>query len=522
MGIFRSIFEKREKEITNPREIGYWLAGGGRRSNAGVNVNATTAMRQSAVFACVHLLSSTFAYVPWITYRRLPRGKERALEHQLYPILHNRPNPEQSSFTFRSIAMAHALLYGNGVAEIEFDGSGQPIALWPLPAWRVKALRAQDNSLFYQVSLPDGTTKNLPAFAVWHLMGLSTDGMGGLSVISQARESIGLALATEEFGARFFSGGANVGGVAIHPNVLSEPAAKRLQATLDEQYAGLGQAHRLMLLEEGMKYEKVGIPNNDSQFLETRTYQVVDIARMFRVPPHMIAELSKATYSNIENQGIEFVVYTMNPWFVNAEQETNYKLFGLGSAYFTEFLVDGLLRGDVAARATFYKELFYLGSISPNDIREKENWNPIADPRGDETFVGANMVPLSMAGMLVGQELASHRKPKEEIIDVIPWETILSDAIGRIAEREKQNIARALRKNNGSLQDWVEDFYRDFADFIVRQVKPVFEAMGRPEGLDDFVADYVEKSKGHLEGEIKLDGWEQLRLKESLEAVQTR
>jgi hypothetical protein len=341
-------------------------------------------------------------------------------------------------------------------------------------------------------------------------MGLSTDGIWGMSVIGQARESIGLALATEEFGARFFSGGANVGGVAQHPGVMTKQGHENLQKSLDEEYAGLGRSHRLLLLEEGMTYQKVGIPNNDSQFLETRNYQTIDIARMFRVPPHMIAELTRATFSNIEEQGIEFVIYTMNPWFVNAEQETNYKLFAPNSGYFSEFLVDGLLRGNATARAAFYKELFYLGSVSPNDIREKENMNPIADPRGDDYYIQANMMPMSMAGLNVTQGLAPQRPSANA------YQVIFEDAVKRIAAREKQNLSRSFKKNPKGFGAWLEDFYRDFPDFITTQIKPVFEAMNRRGEIGEFINRYIELSKTHLKENPQLDDWEQLRLSETL------
>lgn len=508
MSLIKSFIEKRE--TISAKTWASLLGLSGNKSNAGVSVNATTAMRQSAVFACVHLLASTFAYVPWITYKRLPRGKERASEHPLYSILHDRPNPEQNSFTFRSTAKAHALLYGNGLAEIEFDNRGLPVALWPLPPWRVKPLRTTNQELYYQVTLPDGGIKNLPPYRVWHLMGLSTDGIWGMSVIGQARESIGLALATEEFGARFFSGGANVGGVAQHPGKLTKQGHENLQKSLDEEYRGLGKSHRLLLLEEGMKYEKTGIPNNDSQFLETRNYQTIDIARMFRVPPHMIAELTRATFSNIEEQGIEFVVYTMNPWFVNAEQETNYKLFGSDSGYFSEFLVDGLLRGDAAARSTFYKELFYLGSLSPNDIREKENMNPIEDPRGDDYYIQANMMPMSMVGLNITQGIAPQRPSANA------YQVIFEDAIKRIVAREKQNLSRSFKKNPESFGIWLEDFYRDFPEFIMAQVKPVFEAQNRQNEMGEFINRYIDLSKSHLKEKIQLDDWEQLRLSETI------
>jgi HK97 family phage portal protein len=494
MGIIKNYIEKRSN-ITNPRNPAFWLGLGGYKNQSGVEVNATTAMRQSAVFACVNILATTFAAVPWITYRRLNRGKERAIGHKLYSVLHDRPNTEQSSAKFRSMMMAHALLYGNGYAEIELV-NGQPAALWPIPAWKCKPFRTETQELFYQVELPDGHTKNLADWQVWHFTGLTLDGLAGLSVIAQAREAIGLAIATEQFGGHFFSRGANVGGVAQHPKVLSKQGHDNLQKSLDEQYAGLGRDHRLLLLEEGMTYQKVGIPNNDSQFLETRVFQIVDIARMFHVPLHMINELTHATFTNIEHQGIEFLTYTMNPWFVFAEQETNYKLFGLGD-FFSEFLADGLLRGDSAARAAFYRELFYLGSISPNEIREKENWNPIDDPGGDEYYTQANMVPMKMAGQQVN--------------------SIMTNAIRDVARWEKKAILKHAKDEPAAFDEWAGNFYREAPEHIRTFIWPAFVKTGR-DGADIFIKKYIERSLDALTGDIEMmmNDWEQKRITEEI------
>ena len=216
MGSIKQFIEKRT--APNVRNPAYWIGSGGNRTSAGISVNANTAMQVSAVYACVDLFAWTLASVPWITYNSLiPRGKERATQLKIYSLLHDEPNPEQSSFVFRSTAMAHACLHGNAYAEIEFDNNGDIIALWPLPAWKVKPSRTQKNELFYQVILPDGQMKNLPPYQVWHIQALGTSGDEGLSIIGQVREAIGLSLATQQFGGHFFSHGANVGGIVSTP-----------------------------------------------------------------------------------------------------------------------------------------------------------------------------------------------------------------------------------------------------------------------------------------------------------------
>lgn len=471
MSVIKNFLEKRTLKPSNPA---WWLGLSGMKTNTGVSVTATTAMRVSAVYACVNVLSSTFAMVPWITYKRLQRGKGRAPEHPLYRVLHDRPNTEQTSFIFRQNRMAHALLYGKAYAEIEFDFKGDPVALWPLPTWRVKEMRTKAGELFYQVDQPEGGPKNLPPFQMWTLQALE-----GLSVISQAREAIGLAIAEEQFGAEYFGQGANVGGVVEHPKVLSEQGSKNLLNSLNEKYAGLGRTNRLMLLEEGMKYQKVGIPPNDSQFIESRQFQIEDVARMFHVPLHMIGHLLRSTNNNIEHQGIEFVVYTMDPWFVNAEQETNVKLFK--DEFFNEFLVDGLLRGDSAARSAFYQQLFYIGAFSPNDVLEKENMNPYEG--GDEHYVQLNMVPVGDAGDARSETRSKKHSALHRQRVMKSYRKVFEDAARQIIKKETDNIRRAAKRylterSYDLWQTWLNDFYRDFPEHILKvKMGPAFMAL---------------------------------------------
>ncbi|OHE63859.1 MAG: phage portal protein [Treponema sp. GWC1_61_84] len=364
--------------------------------SSGVNVTEESAMRVTAVFACVRIISWTLASLPLHLYRRVkPRGKERAPDHKLYRLLHDRPNPEQTSFQFRSLLAAHQCLWGNGYAEIEFDQFGEPVALWPIPAWLCTPCRTSEKrELFYEIRLTDGTQKKLPPYRVWHVMGISLDGMKGLSPIGMAREAIGLSMAAETFGASFFGNGLNPGGIAEHPNKLSEEAHKRLKESLNEKYEGLGKAHRLMLLEEGMKFTKVGIAPEEAQFLETRKFQVADIARLYGVPPHMIGDTEKSTSwgTGIEQQGIGFVVYSMRPYLVSWEQETSSKLLSAEDQieYFPEFAVDGLLRGDIKSRYASYAVGRQWGWLSVNDVRELENMNPVDG--GDRYITPLNMI----------------------------------------------------------------------------------------------------------------------------------
>ncbi|MCJ8015236.1 phage portal protein [Paenibacillus sp. KQZ6P-2] len=353
-------------------------------------------MRSTAVLTCVRILAETVASLPLPVYKRLkPRGKEK-ISHRVSDLLQRSPNPRMTAFTFRETMMTHILLWGNCYAEIEYDEDGEIKALWPIPPHRVVHMETETGHPFFRVTTSDGKHHDVPFYAMFHIPGLGFDGKKGISVIQWAKQAIELALATEQFGAEFFANGTNVGAVVTHPQTLSDPAYERLSKSLKEKYEGLGKAHRLMLLEEGMTFSKNTIPPNDAQFLETRKFQILEIARIFRVPPHMMADLERATFSNIEQQGTDFIVHSVRPWLIRWEQTINWKLFSETDRrrVYAEFLIEGYLRGDTAARAAFYKEMFNIGVYSQNDIREKENENPV--PGGDRYFVPLNMVPLDI------------------------------------------------------------------------------------------------------------------------------
>jgi len=368
----------------------YW-----RRSNTGASVTETTALSVVTVYACVRILSETLASLPLHLYKRLERGKHRAIEHPLYQILHDIPNPEMNSFTFRETLMAHLVTWGNAYAEIEWDNYTKVKALWPLRPDRMQVWRENDQ-IIYKYYLPNAAGMvTLPSYRVWHIPGLGFDGLVGYPPITLAREAIGLSLATEEFGARFFGNGAAPGGVLEHPAKLSKEAQENLRKSWNEMHSGLSNQHRLAILEEGMKWSKVGIPPDDAQFLETRKFQRNEIASFFHIPPHMIGDLDRATFSNIEEQALEFVVYTMRPWLVRWEQSINQKLLNPDERadYFAEFLVDGLLRGNIQARYQAYATGRQWGWLSANDIRELENQNPLPGEEGDIYLNPMNMVP---------------------------------------------------------------------------------------------------------------------------------
>ena len=479
-------------------------------SASGTRVDERSALNSVAVFACVRILSETLASVPLPLYRRMTaRSKRRAHEHPLYSLLHDAPNPEMSSFNFREALMSHLVLWGNAYAEIDWNmNKGRPRALWPLLPNKMRVKR-EKGDLYYYYRLPNGQEKIFPAINIFHIPGLGFDGLIGYSPIYMAREAIGLSLATEEFGARFFGNGAKPGGVLEHPGKLGETAQDNLRKSWNEMHQGLSNQHRIAILEEGMKYHQVGIPPEDAQFLETRKFQRSEIASFFHIPPHMIGDLEHATFSNIEHQGIEFVVYTMRPWFVRWEQIIGKKLLWPDERrdYFAEFLVEGLLRGDVESRYKAYSVGRQWGWLSANDVRELENMEPLPDKQGDIYMIPMNMIPAGVAQetkSLIEETktllLTDYRVERDSRAAIHRHKTaqsyrrVFGDAAQRVVKRETDNVLRAAKKylgerSNAGFDAWLEDFYRDFPEFISKQVEPAIYALA--EAIQAIAADEV-------------------------------
>ncbi len=391
---------KRSRVIgsSSPRTPGYWvqkLFGGGAVTAAGVQVDEETALKYSAVWAAVNIISGAVGFLPLPVYQRKDEGKERIQSHPVYRLLHDRPNPLMDALTFREALQAHVLLWGNGYAEIERDGAGRPIALWPVTPDRVEvdADRLQGGVLVWKVSHPQKPDVFVPDENMLHIRGLGFDGIVGYSVIEQARESIGLGMGAEQFGSTFFGNGASIGAILETEGSLSKDAQDRLKQAIKDKYTGVGNAHKTMILEEGMKLKNPGVPPKDAQFLETRKFQVTDVARWFQIAPHKLGDLERATFSNIEHQGIDFVVWTLGRWLKRWEHECNYKLFSEAErrTHFAEFLVDALLRGDTKTRYEAYGSAIEKGWMNRNEVRERENMNR-------EDGLDEFLTPMNMAG----------------------------------------------------------------------------------------------------------------------------
>lgn len=412
MSIFSSMFRSRDKPQNSIGSGWSFLFGG---TSSGKTVNERTAMQTTAVYACVRILAEAIAGLPLHVYRyRMDGGKERIPQHSLYYLLHNEPNPEMTSFVFRETLMSHLLLWGNAYAQVVRNGRGQAVALYPLLPSKMEVNRAANGELIYTYYRdydenglnPKGGYITLRKDDVLHIPGLGFDGLVGYSPIAMAKNAIGVSLATEEYGASFFANGANPGGVLEHPGVIKD--IQRVKDSWNSAYQGSGNAHRVAVLEEGMKFQAIGIPPEQAQFLETRKFQINEIARIFRVPPHMVGDLEKSSFSNIEQQSLEFVKYTLDPWVVRWEQSLQQALIlpSEKSSLFIKFNVDGLLRGDYQSRMNGYATGRQNGWMSANDIRELEDMNRIPiEEGGDLYLVNGNMTKLADAGAFA--------KPKE-------------------------------------------------------------------------------------------------------------
>jgi HK97 family phage portal protein len=365
----------------------------GGAAPGGVVVTSESALTFSAVLGCVRVLSEGVAALPLITYERIGRGKERSIIHSLYSVLHDSPNDEMTSFQWRETSMAHCTLWGNCYSEIIADGAGRVRELWPLLPQQMTPKRTE-SGLIYEYRDPAGRLITYTADQIFHVPGLSMTGLVGMSMIGIAREAIGLGLTLARHGTKLFANGARAGGVLEAPAELSDTAYERLKTSFNEQYSGVENSGKTILLEAGTKFNNLTMPNDDAQFLQTRMFQIEEIARMFRVPPHMIGDLEHATFSNIEQQSLDFVIYSLTPWLVRWEQAISHKLFlpQERARYFSEFLTSALLRGDTMSRYTAYSSAISSGWITRNEVRQIENMNP-DNPALDEYLFPLNMAP---------------------------------------------------------------------------------------------------------------------------------
>jgi HK97 family phage portal protein len=398
---------------------------GGGASASGVNVGHQSALKYTPFWAAVRIISGTVASLPFKVYRRLDNGgKEPIPGHPIYPLLHDRPNEYMDWVTFAETRQAHVLCYGNGYAEIQRDGAGRPVALWPLLPDRTTRKIDELGVPYYEVRLPTGEAVNLPDYNVLHVKGLGFDGYQGYDVVSYHKEAIGYGVAVKEYGARFYANDANPGGALECPVHLSDTARKHLRESIAANQEGLTRAHRFMLLEEGMKWNKIGVEPDKAQAIEAQKFTVDDCARIFQIPPHKLQSMEYSKYSNVADLNMDFYCSAMLYWFRKWEMEIGYKLLMPAEqrSIFVEILVDALLRGNVEGRTAFYASGRQWGYLSINDIRAKENMNPIG-PEGDMYLDPLNMTP---AGTLKPSQAKPAGGPKDDRVRQAHRELITS------------------------------------------------------------------------------------------------
>jgi HK97 family phage portal protein len=482
-------------------------------TQSGVYVTPTSALSASAVWACVRVLSESVAQLPFSLYRRDAAGKSKAVDHPVYRLLHDLPNPEMTSYQLRRLMMVHLTTWGTAFCEIEWSDAGYPLALWPLPPNTTEPVRA-NGELFFDTTAPDGKVLRLPAYRVWNVTGLGTDPLVGISPIKQHMQTIGLSQAMTAHGGAFFRNGARPGIVLRHPGTLNPDALARLKESVTLAHEGLDNAYRTMILEEGMDIETVGIPPEQQQFLQSREFQTVEIARIFNVPPHMIQHLADATYSNIEHQGLQFVTNSLMPYLVNIEQTAKRDLLveGERDEYYAEFSVDGLQRGDIKTRYEAYSTGIQTGILSINEARGHENLDNIEG--GDVHLVPLNLGPLdaigkpvkpasvserSATGCTCGDathgaslhlrasgdpgEATEHLRTRRVSIarGMVP---IFADVYGRIVRRETKAVAKLVSKHmgnraDGDLEAALDAYYNEFLPSFVRDMTPAMLAMAK-------------------------------------------
>ena len=427
MGIFSGLFQSRDKPENRTAGSAYTFYLGG--STSGKAVTERSAMQMTAVYSCVRILAEAVAGLPLHVYKYTDSGgKEKAIDHPLYRLLHDEPNPEMSSFVFRETLMTHLLLWGNAYAQVIRNGKNEVVALYPLMPNKMTVERDSNGQLYYsyyrgsdEAIRDTQNTVILKPSDVLHIPGLGFDGLVGYSPIAMAKNAIGMAIACEEYGAKFFANGAAPSGVLEHPGTIKDPS--RVREAWQSQFGGSANSGKVAVLEEGMKYTPISISPEQAQFLETRKFQINEIARIFRVPPHMVGDLEKSSFSNIEQQSLEFVKYTLDPWVIRWEQSLMRSLLSLDEKvqYFVKFNLEGLLRGDYQSRMNGYAIGRQNGWMSANDIRELENLDRISAEEGGNLYlINGNMLPLKDAGAFANKPTDSGKEEKtdEEVLEV--------------------------------------------------------------------------------------------------------
>lgn len=446
------------------------------RGSAGVYVDHDSALTFSAVFACVKILSETIATMSMHPFEKDGKKKIRKTG-PLDDLLSRRPNGEMHAFTIKEILTAHCVLRGNGYAEIERNALGEPIAIWPLLPDRTAPFRDSAGELWYAYKVGfQSEPVAIPSADIFHLKGMGYNGSVGYDVISYATQTISTGMAAEQFSGAFFGNGAHLSGALMHPSKLTDEAREHIRHEFEAVYRGSNNAFRMAVFEEGMKWDKFSVDPQAAQTIETREYSIQDVARWFRVPPHMLADLKRATFSNIEHQSIEFVMHTMLPWVLRWEQEADAKLLTQPQrdrGMFIKLNVDSLLRGDLKARYDAYKIGREWGWLSANDIREFEDLDGLDPEIGDVYIVPMNHQP---ADRLVAEPEA----PEPPSIQPEPLAPLVEEAAERVVNRfnSRANTARRQTEDPAELGRKFSKMRTDSGRYMAESFEPIFRSVG--------------------------------------------
>ena len=509
MSFLTKLFSRRSrKEPVSQEDLAKYLRG--EEVWTGVEVDRPAAMGITAVWACVRVLSETLASLPLFLYKRLEKGKEKAIEHPIYKLLHVRPNSEQTPFAFKETLMCHLVLQGNCYAQKIRNKGGGIAELWPLNPEKMKVTRNAAGLLDYEYKKNETSTPlHLTREQVFHVPGLGYDGIKGYSVLEIAKQSFGMSIASQRYGAEFFQNGAVPSGIIEHPHHLKDDAAKkRFKESWGDAHKDWGKKHSIGILEDGSTYKAISISPEHAQWLETRRFELNEVCRWFRMQPHLVGDLTRSTNNNIEHQGIEFVVYTMRPWLVRWEQCVALQLLNERDQgiYFAEFLVDALLRGDMRARAEAYRTFREIGVFSANDICELENRNPVEG--GDKRYVPMNWIDMNAEPEPIAEQPVQEEEEEEEESTrekraamtryriASSYVPLLAERIQRIVRREGRDIKAAMRKHlrsQGEFDLFLQEYYRKLPEYIRDIMTPAFRSM-------------AENVKGEIGLEIDIGG----------------
>ena len=429
-------------------------------TKAGQHITPDSAVTLAAYFACMRVIAEDLAKMPLHLFRRTATGKDRAIGDPRFEILHSYPGETLTKQVWVETQTSWAEGWGNGVARILTNAMGQLVGFEPIHPCHLRFEKDRTNGqLVYIVNHGRPNEVRLSADEVIHVRGLGETQIG-FPISAVARESLGLGMSQQQFAASFFGNGSRPSGVITHPNKPTPEAVANIRDSWNRNQSGIENSNKVAIMAEGMDWKPISIPMNEAQFLESREFQVEEVARWFRVPPHKIQHLQRSTFSNIESQNIEYVVDTLQPWVRRWENELNLKLFR-GTDFFVEFEMDGLLRGDSRGRAQFYTRMFGIGSITQNEIRRRENLPDIGDA-GDVTYVPANMIPSDQAvdgpQNNTGKEFNQNTEEDNERA-IAALRRVMENNASLLVRKEAKAAAGAAAKKNGNFADWLESFY---------------------------------------------------------------